>query len=148
MLSTNEKPEFWPNQTFNWQIDNSPPLYREYKNSGGPLLVPWKITQYWLIYRVKCSQPMRSHYFGQTKPSISQSQPTFVEAVKNSGGILSKNSIFPEIKGRMLLTTWKLTFWPNQTSNGRIQGYNYVGNEKLGWVNILFHVKNSILPEL
>ena len=48
------------------------------KNSGGPLLVPWKKTQYWLIYRVKFSQPMRSHYFGQTKPSISQSQPTFV----------------------------------------------------------------------
>ena len=35
-----------------------------------PLFVPWQKTQYFLSYRVKCSQPMRSQNFGQTKPSI------------------------------------------------------------------------------
>ena len=52
-----------------------------------------------------------------------------------------KNSIYPEIQGKMLSTNGKQAFWPNQTSNGPIQGYYSVGNEKLGWVKFLFHVK-------
>ena len=61
----------------------SPPLYCQWNICGGKFFAPCKNTQYFLSYRVKCSQPMRGQHFGQTKPSIDQSQPTIVLPMEN-----------------------------------------------------------------